>query len=72
MCNQAAGLSRCLTRVQDSMATQLKILHLDSKGKSSEKIRQAVSELEYLTTFQPVNLPSYGQNYAGLIRRGIY
>ena len=51
MCNQAAGLSRCLTRVQDSMATQLKTLHLDSKGKSSEKMKQAVSELEYLTMF---------------------
>ena len=51
MCNQAAGLSRCLTRVQDSMATQLKTLHLDSKGKSSEKMKQAVNELEYLTTF---------------------
>ena len=51
ICNQAAGLSRCLTRVQDSMATQLKTLRLDSKGKSSEKMKQAVNELEYLTTF---------------------
>ena len=51
MCNQAAGLSRCLSRVQDSMATQLKTLRLDSKGKSSEKMKQAVNELEYLTTF---------------------
>ena len=51
MCNQAAGLSRCLTRVQDSMATQLKTLRLDSKGKSSEKMKQAVNEREYLTTF---------------------
>ena len=51
MCNQAAGLSRCLTRVQDSMNSQLKTLRLDSKGKSSEKAKQAVSELEYLTTF---------------------
>ena len=51
MCNQAAGLSRCLTRVQDSMNTQLKTLRLDSKGKSSEKKGPAVSELEYLTTF---------------------
>ena len=33
------------------MTTQLKTLRLDSKGKSSEKMRQAVSELEYLTTF---------------------
>ena len=51
MCNQAAGLSRCLTRVQDSMNTQLKTLHLNSKGKSLEKMKQAVSELEYLTIF---------------------
>ena len=51
MCNQIAGLSRCLTRVQDSIATQLKTLSLDSKGKSSEKMKQAVNELEYLTTF---------------------
>ena len=51
MCNQAAGLSRCLTRVQDSMTTQLKTIRLDSKGKSSEKMKQAVNELEYLTTF---------------------
>ena len=50
MCNQAAGLSRCLTRVQDSMNSQLKTLHLDSKGKSSE-VKQAIGELEYLTTF---------------------
>ena len=40
MCNQAAGLSRCLTRVQDAMSSQLKSLHLDSsKGKSSERMR---------------------------------
>ena len=52
MCNQAAGLSRCLTRVQDSMSTQLRHLHVDKgKGKSSERIQQAVDELEYLVTF---------------------
>ena len=51
MCNQAAGLSRCLTRVQDSINIQLKTLSLDSKGKSSEKARKAISELDYLTTF---------------------
>ena len=33
------------------MATQLKTLRLDRKGKSSEKMKQAVNELEYLTTF---------------------
>ena len=52
MCNQAAGLSRCLTRVQDAMSTQLQNLHLDkSKGISSERTQQAVDELEYLVTF---------------------
>ena len=52
MCNQAAGLSKCLTRVQDTMSTQLKSLHMDKgKGKSSERMQQAVDELEYLVTF---------------------
>ena len=52
MCNLSAGLSRCLTRVQDSMSTQLKSLHVDKgKGKSSERMQQAVDELEYLVTF---------------------
>ena len=52
MCNQAAGLSRCLTRVQDSMSTHLRSLHVDKgKGKSSERMQQAVDELEYLVTF---------------------
>ena len=51
MCNQAAGLSRCLTRVQGAMSTQLKTLHLNTKGKSSEKLKKAVDELDYLVTF---------------------
>ena len=35
MCNQAAGLSSCLTRVQNAMSTQLKSLHMvKGKGKS--------------------------------------
>ena len=52
MCNHAAGLSRCLTKVQDSMVTQLKSLRSDSsKGKSAERTQQAVEELEYLVTF---------------------
>ena len=52
MCNQTAGLSRCLTRVQDTMSSQLKTLHVDStKGKSSERLRNAVDELDYLVTF---------------------
>ena len=52
MCNQAAGLSRCLTKVQDSMVTQLKSLRVDTgKGKAAERTQQAVEELEYLVTF---------------------
>ena len=52
MCNQAAGLSHCFTRVQDAMSSQLKTLHLDSmKGKSSDRMKQAVDELVYPVTF---------------------
>ena len=52
MCNQAAGLSRCLTKVKDAMSSQLKNLHSEkSKGKSSERTQQAVEELECLVTF---------------------
>ena len=52
MCNQAAGLSCCLSRVQDAMFSQLKTSHLDSrKGKSSERMKPAVDELDYLVTF---------------------
>ena len=52
MCNHAVGLSRCLTKVQDSMVTQLKSLRSDSsKGKSAERTQQAIEELEYLVTF---------------------
>ena len=52
MCSQAAGLSRCLTRVQDTMSSELKTVHLDStKGKLSERMKQAIDELDYLVTF---------------------
>ena len=52
MCNQAAGFSRCLTTVPDAMSSLLNSLYLDSsKGKSSERMRQAVDELNYLVTF---------------------
>ena len=52
MCNQTASLSRCLTKVQDSMVTQLKSLRVDTeKGKAAERTQQAVEELEYLVTF---------------------
>ena len=38
ICNQAAGFSRCLTKVQDSMSQQLRVLQSDKgKGKSTGK-----------------------------------
>ena len=33
------------------MSAQLKTLHLDKEGKSSERTKQAVDELDYLVTF---------------------
>ena len=49
MCNQAAGLSKCLTKVQDSMVTQLKSLRVDTaKGKAAERTQQAVEELQFV------------------------
>ena len=52
MCNQAAGLIWCLTKVQDFMVTQLKILHNDKgKGESSSNTQEDFDELDYLVTF---------------------
>ena len=36
MCYQVTGISRCLAKVQDSMVTQLKVIH-SSKAKSKPK-----------------------------------
>ena len=45
MCNQAAGLSRCLTKVQDSMVAQLKSLRVDkAKGKSAGSLRGSIHQ----------------------------
>ena len=33
------------------MSTQLKTLHLDKEGKSSERTKPAIDELDYLVTF---------------------
>ena len=52
MCDQAAGLSRCLTKVQESMVSHLKIIQGDkSKDKSPSRVHQATEELDYLITF---------------------
>ena len=66
MCNQAAGLSPCLTRVQDPMVTQLKSQHQEKgKGKPSERSQHAVNELDYLVTFN--RSPIHGPQDAGPI-----
>ena len=50
------------------MSTQVKNLHSDKgKGKSSERMQQAVDELEYLVTFNRLILTSHGKDNAGLI-----
>ena len=50
MCNLAARLSRCLTKVH--MVTQLKSLRVNTgKGKTAERTQQEIEELEYLVTF---------------------
>ena len=52
ICNQAAGFNRCITKIQDSVQEQLKILHAElGKGKSSSKAQNALDELHYLTSF---------------------
>ena len=47
-----AGFNRCITKIQDSVQDQLKILHAElGKGKSSAKAQSALDELHYLTSF---------------------
>ena len=52
VCNQAAGLSRCLNKVQQDMSSQLKIIQGEhSKGKSAGKAGSATEELQHLMHF---------------------
>ena len=52
ICNQSVGFNRWITKIQDSVQEQLKILHSElGKGKSSSKAQAALHELHYLTTF---------------------
>ena len=52
ICNQAAGLSRCLNKVQQGMTSQLKIVQSEhSKVKSADKVGGATEELQYLMSF---------------------
>ena len=57
ICNQAAGFSRCLSKVQSSMQVQIrKIQSEQSKGKSSENTSSATDELHYLVNFNSSNV----------------
>ena len=52
MCNQAAGFSRCLSKVQQDLSSQLKIIQAEhSKGKSADKVGSATEELQHLLHF---------------------
>ena len=52
MCNQAVGFSRCLSKVQQDLSSQLKIIQAEhSKGKSADKVGSATEELQYLLHF---------------------
>ena len=52
ICNQSAGFNRCITKIQDSVQEQLKILQMElGKGKSFSKAQSALDELHYLTSF---------------------
>ena len=52
ICNQSAGFNRCITKIQDSVQDQLKVLQNElGKGKSAPKAQAALDELHYLTTF---------------------
>ena len=52
ICNPSAGFNRCITKIQDSVQEQVRILHSElGKGKSSAKAQSALDELHYLTSF---------------------
>ena len=52
ICNQAARLGRCLSKVQQGMQTQLKFLQsAQTKGKSNGKVGAATEELQFLINF---------------------
>ena len=52
ICNQASGFGLCLSKVQQGMSSQLKILQSKhSKGKSADRVSSAMEELQYLMKF---------------------
>ena len=59
MCNQAAGLSRCFTKVQDSMVTTC------GQRQGSRKNAAGSGRTTVFGDLQPVNLSSHATYYAG-------
>ena len=51
MCNQAARLSRCLSKVQQGMQAQIRIWSTNKPVKSPGKVGAATEELQYLMNF---------------------
>ena len=52
ICNLTTGLSRCLSKVQQGMQTQFRVLQSEqAKGKSAGKVGSAKEELQYLMNF---------------------
>ena len=52
ICNQATGLSRCLSNVKQGMQTQLRVLQTEqTKEKSAGKVGAATEELQYQMNF---------------------
>ena len=52
ICNQSPGFNRCITKIQDSVQEQLRVLQAElGNGKLSAKAQSALDELHYLTSF---------------------
>ena len=70
ICNQSAGFNRCITKIQDSVQDQLKILQAElGKGKSSAKAQSALDELHTIPyKFQPKRELCYGQISSASVR----
>ena len=51
ICNQGAGFNHCLLKIQQNMQSQLKAIHVESKGKTPTKVSSAVDKLQFLLDF---------------------
>ena len=52
VCNHAAGFTRCMTKLQEDIQSSVRILQQEmAKGKSSQKCKKALDDLNDLTPF---------------------